>query len=91
MAAEQRILRFLGDVQGVGFRYTACHAAAGHAVTGYVRNCHDGSVECVVEGEAAELDAFVEELARRMSHYIHKTACQKAPYTGHFQGFDVRY
>lgn len=91
MAAEQRILRFMGDVQGVGFRYTACRTAAGHDVSGYVRNCPDGSVECVVEGETTEVEAFVADLARRMAHYIRKTTCQKAPAAGQFDGFDVRY
>ena len=91
MAAEQRILRFVGDVQGVGFRYTACRVAAGHAVAGYVRNCPDGSVECVVEGETDEVEAFTAELSRRMSRYIRKTTCQKAPANGQFDGFDVRY
>jgi len=91
MAAEQRIFRFSGYVQGVGFRYSACRAAAGHEVTGYVRNCPDGSVECVVEGETVEVDAFVAELTRRMGQYIHKSTCQRAPACGHFDGFDVRF
>lgn len=91
MASEQRILRFYGDVQGVGFRYTACRVAGSHEVAGYVRNLPDGSVECVVEGESAEVDAFVDALTRRMGQYIRKTTSQRAPLAGHFQGFDVRY
>lgn len=88
---EQRTVRFFGRVQGVGFRYTACRTAGGFAVTGSVRNLPDGSVECVVEGERAEIDAFLSDLARRMSGHIDRTTQQAAPASGRFDGFGVRY
>jgi acylphosphatase len=46
----------IGRVQGVGFRYFVHEAAAREAVTGYVRNLSDGSVEAYVEGEAEAVD-----------------------------------
>jgi acylphosphatase len=88
---QQRIVRFFGDVQGVGFRYTACRTAAGHDVTGYVRNDPDGSVECVVEGEPGEIDAFVAELSERMSGFIRRTNQQTAPASGRFSTFGVQH
>jgi acylphosphatase len=91
MALQQRTIRFYGDVQGVGFRYTACRAAGGHDVTGYVRNMPDGSVECLVEGEAAEIDAFLESLVRAMARHIQRRAEQAAPHTGRFTSFGVEY
>ena len=60
MAMIQRIVCFSGYVQGVGFRYTTCRIAGAFDVTGTVRNMPDGSVECVVEGETAEIDAFLD-------------------------------
>ena len=39
-----------GSVQGVGFRFAACEAAAERSVTGWVRNLPDGSVEIVALG-----------------------------------------
>lgn len=39
-----------GSVQGVGFRFAACQAAADCPVTGWVRNLPDGSVEIVAQG-----------------------------------------
>ena len=36
---------FHGTVQGVGFRYKACYSAKNRGVTGWVRNCSDGTVE----------------------------------------------
>ena len=64
MAKQQRLVHFFGTVQGVGFRYTACRVAAGYEVGGYVRNLADGSVECLAEGDPAEIDGFLAELAR---------------------------
>ena len=78
-------------MQGVGFRYTACRAAGGHDVTGYVRNMPDGSVECLVEGEAADVEAFVESVSRAMARHIHRRAEQIAPHTGRFNSFGVEY
>ncbi len=78
-------------VQGVGFRYTACRIAGRYDVTGYVRNLHDGSVECLVEGDAAEIDAFIAELSQAMSGYINKQTAHVAPYTGRYESFGVDY
>ncbi len=50
---------YQGIVQGVGFRGKAIAYARKHGLTGYVRNCDNGDVECVVQGD--EVDAFVKE------------------------------
>ena len=91
MAQQQRIIHFEGDVQGVGFRYTATRVAQSFDVTGYVRNLPDGSVECVVEGEADQIDAFVAKLSGRMEPYIRRQRQQHAPAGGTFSSFGVRY
>jgi acylphosphatase len=49
---------YSGQVQGVGFRYTARRVAEGFEVTGLVRNLLDGRVELVAEGGRDELSAF---------------------------------
>jgi len=49
---------YSGDVQGVGFRYTAKSVATGFEVTGTVRNLADGRVELIAEGARAELEGF---------------------------------
>jgi acylphosphatase len=55
MGARARI-RVWGIVQGVGFRYFVLHHARQLGLVGYVRNCPDGSVEAVVEGEAEAIE-----------------------------------
>ena len=52
MIREHYICR--GRVQGCGFRYKASHAARALGLTGYVRNCDDGSVEMEVQGEGGK-------------------------------------
>jgi acylphosphatase len=53
-----------GRVQGVGFRFAACDAAAECPVTGWVRNLPDGSVEIVAQGTA--------DAVARMTAWAHR-------------------
>jgi acylphosphatase len=48
-----------GRVQGVFFRDTTRRQAASRGVAGWVRNCPDGTVEAVFEGEAEAVEAMV--------------------------------
>jgi acylphosphatase len=52
-----------GDVQGVGYRFFAQRAAARHQVTGYVRNCANGTVEAFAEGSPIDVEEFKKDLA----------------------------
>ncbi len=54
-AKQARLYRVRGRVQGVGFRYFVEQAAHQLAVTGWVRNADDGSVEVYAAGNAAQL------------------------------------
>ncbi len=91
MAREQRQVYFAGTVQGVGFRYTACRIATRYEVDGFVRNLPDGRVECVLEGESGEIDAFLEDLDRMMSGYVRNQSQQTAPFTGKLGSFTVKF
>ena len=48
-----------GRVQGVFFRDTCEREARAAGVGGWVRNCRDGTVEAVFEGEPAAVDRVV--------------------------------
>jgi acylphosphatase len=54
-----RRLRIRGLVQGVGFRYAMHREAIGLGLGGWVRNRRDGTVEAVVAGPAADVEAIV--------------------------------
>lgn len=59
---ERVRVMYSGNVQGVGFRYTAKNVAQGFEVTGEVRNLADGRVELVAEGHRTELQEFMQAI-----------------------------
>ncbi|MGH7832425.1 MAG: acylphosphatase [Candidatus Binatia bacterium] len=52
-------LRIHGRVQGVAFRAYAIDEAVRLRVKGWVRNCPDGSVELIAEGNRKDVDELV--------------------------------
>ena len=52
----RKYIQFYGKVQGVGFRYHATYRAKFLGLTGWVRNCSDGSVEMEVQGKPELID-----------------------------------
>ena len=61
---------FYGNVQGVGFRYTACCTARNYGISGWVKNLDDGSVEMEAEGRPADIDALVHSLEQLRWGYV---------------------
>ena len=59
--------RFVGRVQGVGFRWTAAMVAHRLSLTGWVRNETDGSVTAEVQGEPDHVGAFFSQMLEEMS------------------------
>ena len=57
-----RDLRITGRVQGVFFRAWARCQAEELGVSGWVRNCHDGSVEAHLEGHEGAVRQFIERM-----------------------------
>ena len=53
-------LKIEGRVQGVYFRASTVAHAQSLGVTGWVRNCSDGSVEAVAEGAREHIDKLIE-------------------------------
>ena len=54
-----RRLVITGLVQGVWYRESMRQTAESLGVTGWVRNRRDGSVEAVVQGQAAQVEAII--------------------------------
>ena len=56
-----------GRVQGVFFRDTVRNAAEREGVAGWVRNTSDGTVEAVLEGDAAAVERVIDVRSRPIS------------------------
>ncbi|MBQ3797805.1 MAG: acylphosphatase [Butyrivibrio sp.] len=84
-------LQFYGSVQGVGFRYTARHAANMYRLTGYVRNEYDGSVTCEVQGEQDAIDAFMRTVNQGRFIDISFVDITAMPMVEDERSFEVKY
>ena len=83
-------VRYSGQVQGVGFRYTAKTVATGFEVTGTIRNLADGGVELVAEGPSAELEAFRAALLDAgLAGFIRDEKVDWADARNEFRGFEI--
>ena len=85
-----RQVHYQGEVQGVGFRYTARHVAQRFAVTGFVRNLPDGRVQLLAEGAQDEVERFLEAVASAMEGNITDAAVAEMSPTGQFASFEIR-
>ena len=85
MISERLTIR--GRVQGVGYREAMREEAIRHGVSGWVRNRTDGSVEALVQGEAAGVAALVDWARRgppaaRVAEVRVEPAAQEPAHTG---------
>lgn len=78
-------------VQGVGFRYTAMHAANMYRLTGYVKNEYDGSVTCEVQGDEEAIDRFVATIQNGRFIDIYRIDRTVLETVQDERSFDVRY
>lgn len=79
-----------GRVQGVGFRYTACVLARRLGVTGWVRNCPDGTVEMEAQGAEAEIERLLSMLGEERFIRIDRVEARVVPVIQE-KGFEERY
>jgi acylphosphatase len=82
-----------GRVQGVGYRSYVAGCAGKTGVVGYVKNLPDGTVEMVAEGDAANLDTFLEAVRAEDEPVIavEDLAVEVSVHTGEFTGFEARF
>ncbi len=91
MVSRRRMqILYSGNVQGVGFRYTARSVATGFEVAGTVRNLPDGRVELIAEGDKQELEAFRQAIRDSgLEHFIRDENICWAEAQNVFRGFEI--
>ena len=87
MRIIRRHIRFWGRVQGVGFRYRACHAANAVGATGWVRNEADGSVTMEIQGTEAQIDQVILMIENGRFVRIENMDARTVPLAEHEHGF----
>ena len=92
MKRERVRVRYTGEVQGVGFRYTTSRIARRFDLTGHVANCPDGSVRLEAEGTREEVQAFLEAVRRSpLGPGIRGETTSWGPAGGRGSGFEIQY
>jgi len=84
-------VEYRGEVQGVGFRYTARSLAHSYAIVGAVKNMSDGSVEIEAEGEEREILDFLKALEQRLGGHVVERTLRWGEATGEWQGFTIAH
>ena len=87
----RRRLIYSGRVQGVGFRYTTASIARRYAVSGFVRNLSDGTVELVAEGAEVVLDELFDEIASTLGRNIADAQITEFQTDEKLNPFEIRY
>ena len=86
----RRALRFTGNVQGVGFRFRAVHAANAVGATGWVRNDRDGGVSMEIQGTEAQIDRVLLAVERGTYVQIENLWAKTIPAIDGEYGFYVK-
>jgi acylphosphatase len=81
-------LKISGRVQGVGFRHFISRNAQELHITGWVRNCHDGSVEAIIAGTAEAAHTMIER-ARHGPPHAMVEECRVSDAHGEFTRFET--
>jgi acylphosphatase len=82
---------FIGQVQGVGFRFTAFNTANRHQLTGFVRNLPDGTVEMFAQGSAGTVDDCIRDIEEEFSRYIRETEIKEIPPNPQYKDFKITF
>jgi acylphosphatase len=77
-----------GRVQGVGFRYALADEARTRKLCGWVRNRRDGSVEALIAGPEADVEALI-AWAHRGPPAARVTAVAVEPATTDAREFEI--
>jgi len=82
---------YAGNVQGVGFRYTAQQYAAALNLKGWVKNLPDGRVEMLVEGPREDIDKLCLEVEKYFEGHITNKKASFDPSEGNFRSFQIAH
>ena len=80
---------FYGYVQGVGFRWKACHAARASGISGWVKNLDDGSVEMEAEGTERDISDLIDTMYDHSWGSVERVESEYIPIHGDYS-FEIK-
>lgn len=83
------LVRYSGNVQGVGFRATAVMIARDHPIVGWVKNLPDGRVELWAEGAPDAVEKFLKAIRDHWKDDISKVETDDRKPAGTFKRFEI--
>lgn len=92
MSKVRAELNIQGRVQGVFFRQSTKETAVRLGLTGWARNCPDGSVEVVFEGERQAVDVAIAWCRQGpTAAKVREVKVEWQDFVGEFDGFGIRF
>jgi acylphosphatase len=89
----QRIrARFYGIVQGVFFRANTRRKARELGLKGWIRNCNDGSVELLVEGEEERIKKLIAWCSSSIPYAeVKRVTITYEKFKNEYKDFEIKY
>ncbi len=85
-------IRISGKVQGVFYRANTREVATNLGLTGWVKNCFDGKVEAVCEGEKAAVEKMIQWCYEGPpAAAVTDVEVNREEATGEYSRFSIRY
>jgi len=82
---------FTGQVQGVGFRFTAFDIANHYSLTGFVRNLPDGTVEMIAQGPPDNIADCIRDIKESFGAHIRETKIEEIPCDPRYEDFKITF
>ena len=89
MDQTAKYIIFSGQVQGIGFRFTAHRIAGRHQLAGFVRNLPDGNVEMLVQGKPEDINRCIYEIKTSFAGCVRQTQIEDAPPNPKYTDFRI--
>jgi acylphosphatase len=82
---------FTGNVQGVGFRFTAHSIARRYGLAGFVRNLPDGNVEMLAQGRAEDIEGCLSDIGETFAGDISRTQIEDVELDSRYNDFKITF
>jgi len=82
---------FSGEVQGVGFRFTARALATRYNIGGWITNLSDGRVQLVAEGSQKSVNNFLGELKEEFKQQLTGVELSEKEPCGTYKDFQIKF